>query len=105
MSKFKRWQCGRCGELMTEQEVQENTYCCDYGDRHQPPEYASTCANPRCNGSHEDQEEVWLCEADRCDQVATEDDLCATHWAILENEGTIDPGGDTDMAEYMMGDR
>lgn len=105
MSDNKRWRCTRCKTVMTEQEVQENTYCAFHETRDEPAEYASSCVNPRCNGSHEDQEEVWLCEADDCSEVATEDDLCYEHWGILEHEGTLDPGGDIDHAGYMMEDR
>lgn len=102
----KRYRCELCGALMTEDQQDDLVYVADYGDRYQPPEYASNCINhPTCRGTHEDQEEVWLCYADGCEEIATEDDYCAKHWAILENEGTLDPGGDADAAELMMEER
>ena len=106
MATNKRWKCNRCGELMTEEQTAELTYCTFAGSREEPPEYAGGCANSRCNGTHEDQEEVWLCSADDCEQEAMDDDdLCDEHFGILEHEGTLDPGGDVDHAGYMMEDR
>ena len=105
MADNKRWKCLLCGELMTEQETADLTYVVFHATRYEPAEYAGRCANQRCNGTHEDQEEIWLCDHFGCTNEATEDDLCEEHWAILEHEGTLDPGGDADAAELMMEDR
>lgn len=86
MSTNKRWLCRLCGELMTEDQQDDLTYVADHGDRYQPAENASRCANARCSGTHEDQDEVWLCdEADCTSQVEEGTDHCIRH--NLEAEG------------------
>ena len=86
MSDLKRWHCTLCGELMTEQQTEDLTYQVFSGSREEPAEYAGRCANSRCNGTHDDQVEIWLCGLDGC-ETPVEDgtDHCTRH--NLEADG------------------
>ena len=80
----KRWKCV-CGDLHTEQEVEDATVCIDYGDRYQPPEHASYCVS--CGKDHEHQDEVWICGFEDWCEADVEDgtESCIRH--NLEADG------------------